>query len=154
VSFTLAQAILQIRPDMSGVRSGVIGGAKKAGEEAGALTGSSFGQRFGEKAKSSVGGHLKDLAKLSAGALVPLGLAAAVGQIAKIGMAYEDNLNIFQSVSKATGAQMGQVAAKARQLGADVKLPGVSAAGAAEAMTELAKSGCRCSSRWTPRGAR
>lgn len=93
----------------------------------------------------AVGGRMDTVGRkasfLARGTVFAGGAAAAVGQIAKIGMAYEDNLNILQSVTGASAAQMAQVSAKARQLGADVKLPGVSAAGAAEAMTELAKSG-------------
>lgn len=93
------------------------------------------------KGTSGIGASLKSNLKLAAGAFIPLGIAGAVGEIAKIGIQYEDNLNIFQSVTKATGAEMGKVAAKARQLGSDVNLPGVSAAGAAAAMTELGKAG-------------
>jgi TP901 family phage tail tape measure protein len=113
----------------------------KDSETSGGKAGESYGGAFGKKSKSGILSSLKDTGKMAAGFLVPTGIAAAVGEIAKIGMAYEDNLNIFQSVTKATGSQMDAVAAKARALGADVKLPGVSAAGAAEAMTELAKSG-------------
>jgi TP901 family phage tail tape measure protein len=111
----------------------------------GGKAGAGYGNAFGKKSKSSILSSLKDTGKMAAGFLVPAGIAGAVGEIAKIGMQYEDNLNIFQSVSKATGAQMDAVAAKARALGADVKLPGVSAAGAAEAMTELAKAGLNVS---------
>lgn len=106
----------------------------------GGKAGKGFAKGFG-KGSSGIVGAIKSNIGAAAGVFVPLGLAAAVGEIGKIGMAYEDNLNIFKSVSSATGAQMDQVAAKARALGADVKLPGVSAAGAASAMTELAKAG-------------
>jgi TP901 family phage tail tape measure protein len=111
-----------------------------AGGNAGGAAGGSFATGFSKKT-SKIGEGLKSNLKLAAGVFVPLGLAGAVGEIAKIGIAYQDNLNIFKVVSKATGAQMDTVAQKARQLGADVQLPGVSAAGAAEAMTELAKAG-------------
>ena len=111
-----------------------------AGGQAGAAAGRGFGDSFG-KGSSKAFGFLKQNLALAAGVFVPLGLAAAVGSIAKIGIAYEDNLNIFKTVSKATGAQMDAVADKARALGADITLPGVSAAGAAAAMTELAKAG-------------
>jgi TP901 family phage tail tape measure protein len=111
-----------------------------AGAKAGQGAGSQFATGFGKGSsglKSIIGSNLK----LAAGVFVPIGLGAAVASIGKIGIAYEDNLNIFKFVSKATGDQMTAVAAKARALGADVKLPGVSAAGAAAAMTELAKAG-------------
>ncbi len=113
--------------------------AQKRMFEGGQGAGGQFTKGF-EKGSSGLVASLKSNLKLAAGVFVPLGLAAAVGEIGKIGMAYEDNLNIFKVVSQATGAQMAAVADKARQLGADVQLPGVSAAGAAAAMTELAKA--------------
>jgi TP901 family phage tail tape measure protein len=111
-----------------------------SGAAAGGKAGSGFSSSF-SKGSSGIAGSIKKNLGLAAGVFVPLGLAAAVGSIAKIGIEYENNLNIFKSVSGATAAQMGIVADKARALGADVKLPGVSAAGAAAAMTELAKAG-------------
>lgn len=54
---------------------------------------------------------------------------------------YEQSLAVFQSVSGATRQEMEQVSAKAKQLGNDITLPGVSASDAANAMTELAKAG-------------
>lgn len=112
----------------------------RAGQQAGGVAGERFSTGFGKSSRKSID-LIKSNLKLAAGVFVPLGLAGAVGEIAKIGIAYEDNLNIFKTVSKATGKQMDEVANKARALGADVNLPGVSAAGAAAAMTELAKAG-------------
>jgi TP901 family phage tail tape measure protein len=114
--------------------------AQKRMLEGGTAAGGSFADGFG-KGSSRIMDSLKNNLKMAAGVFVPLGLGAAVAEIGQIGMAYEDNLNIFKSVSKATAAEMSTVADKARQLGADVQLPGVSAAGAAAAMTELAKAG-------------
>jgi TP901 family phage tail tape measure protein len=114
--------------------------AQKQALGMGTKSGQNYSKGF-KKGSSDLVGSIKKNLGLAAGVFVPIGLAAAVGSIAKIGIAYENNLNIFKVVSKATGDQMAQVAEKARQLGADVKLPGVSAAGAAAAMTELAKAG-------------
>jgi TP901 family phage tail tape measure protein len=111
-----------------------------AGGKAGSKAGDSFSSGFGKGSKK-LAGAIKSNLGLAVGVFVPLGLAAAIGEIGKIGIAYQDNLNIFQTVTGATGKQMDAVAAKARTLGADVKLPGVSAAGAAAAMTELGKAG-------------
>lgn len=61
--------------------------------------------------------------------------------IADLGRKTEQSLNTFQAVTKATGAEMEAVSAKATELGNDISLPGVSAVTASEAMTELAKSG-------------
>lgn len=114
--------------------------AEKAAIDGGTRSGKGFAGGF-TKGTGRLADLVKSNLKLAAGVFVPLGLGAAVAQIGKIGIAYEDNLNIFKVVTKATGAQMDAVAEKARQLGADVTLPGVSAAGAASAMTELAKAG-------------
>jgi TP901 family phage tail tape measure protein len=70
--------------------------------------------------------------------------AAAVALFAKSLQSFaqfEAQLNTFQVVAGATAEQMERVSAAAVQLGADVRLPSVSAADAAEAMTELAKAG-------------
>ena len=73
--------------------------------------------------------------------------AAAAGAVAfaafavKSAAAYEQSLNIMKSVSGATAEQMAAVAAKARELGKDISLPGVSSKDAALAMVELSKAG-------------
>jgi TP901 family phage tail tape measure protein len=164
---TLAEAALLVIPDFSRATQGAVKAGESAGtqyaqgfkrgsdgklrdahgkfvndsEVAGGKSGAALAKGHVASARKGILGGLKDIAKVSAGFLIPAGIGAAVSEIAKIGMAYEDNLNVFKAITKATGAQMDQVGAKARALGADVKLPGVSAAGAAEAMTELAKSG-------------
>jgi len=73
---------------------------------------------------------------------------AAVGALGALGIAaldaagdYEKSLNVFQAVSSANKEQMDEVGKAAKRLGADVKLPGTSAADAAIAMTALAKGG-------------
>jgi TP901 family phage tail tape measure protein len=107
------------------------------GRKAGAGFGKSFSDTGGgviRKGFTKLKGELGPL-------LIPIGIGGAIAAIGKIGIEYENNLNIFQAVTKATGGQMDIVAAKARALGADVQLPGVSAAGAAAAMTELSKAG-------------
>jgi len=100
------------------------------GGKAGAAGGKAAGTAFGLNFKRSMGGYMTGAA-----------LAGTVMAVGKIGMEYEDSINIFQGVTKANVAQLQRVQKTARDLGADVKLPGVSAAGAAKAMTELAKSG-------------
>jgi TP901 family phage tail tape measure protein len=76
-------------------------------------------------------------------ALKVAGVATLALGAASIKMAgdYEQGLAIFKSVSGATAEQMALVSEKARQLGKDASLPGISAADAAGAMTELAKAG-------------
>lgn len=77
------------------------------------------------------------------GTLLAIGAAAAATAVASVHMAadFQQSLNILQSVSGATSGQLAQLAAKARELGNDVTLPGISAKDAAAAMTELAKAG-------------
>ncbi len=65
---------------------------------------------------------------------------AAIGAV-KSAATLEQELNVFQQVSGATAAQMQQVREQARALGADIRLPAVSSADAAQTMTELAKAG-------------
>ncbi|MFA5172589.1 MAG: phage tail tape measure protein [Sulfuriferula sp.] len=77
------------------------------------------------------------------GGLLAAAAAATVAAGASIKMAgdFQQSLNILKSVTGATAAEMAQLSEKARQLGNDVSLPGISAKDAAAAMTELGKAG-------------
>lgn len=107
-----------------------------------------------EKAASRFGlglGGVRKLAGLTTSALVKLtkvgflGLAGAAAVAAygvyKVGSAYQDSVNTFQAVTRASTSQMARMSATARLLGQDMTLPATSAADAASAMTELAKGG-------------
>jgi len=54
---------------------------------------------------------------------------------------FERELNVFQVTARATADEMERVREESRALGRDISLPGVSAADAAQSMTELAKAG-------------
>ena len=54
---------------------------------------------------------------------------------------FQQGMSVFQQISGATADEMTRVQAKAKDLGNDIRLPGVSAKTAADAMTELAKAG-------------
>lgn len=54
---------------------------------------------------------------------------------------FEQELNVFQATTAATADQMARVAKVAHELGADITLPAVSAADAAQAMSQLARAG-------------
>jgi phage-related protein len=114
--------------------------AQKRMLEAGGASGKGFGESFTREGGGTIRGFQSLKADLGP-LLVPAGVGAAVLAIGKIGIEYENNLNTLKAVTNATGAEMAKVSEKARQLGADVNLPGVSAAGAAKAMTELSKAG-------------
>lgn len=76
---------------------------------------------------------------LSASVTAPLLLAA------KAGLSYagdfEQSMAVFKVTSTATADEMAKVGKAARDLGADVTLPGTSATDAAHAMLELSKAG-------------
>ncbi|GGX36771.1 phage tail tape measure protein [Streptomyces noursei] len=69
------------------------------------------------------------------------GIVAGLAEIAKEGNEYQRAINKWGAVTGASGVEMVQAAAKARELGADLQIPGTSAAKAADAMLELAKAG-------------
>lgn len=69
------------------------------------------------------------------------GIVAGLAEIAKEGNEYQKAINKWGAVTNASGLEMVQAAAKARELGADLKIPGTSAAKAADSMLELAKAG-------------
>ncbi|MFD3511938.1 phage tail tape measure protein [Streptomyces sp. NPDC058657] len=75
------------------------------------------------------------------GLVVGGGIVAGLAEIAKEGNEYQRAINKWGAVTGASGQEMVQAAAKARQLGADLNIPGTSAAKAADAMLELAKAG-------------
>lgn len=68
-----------------------------------------------------------------------LAFGAAAASTVKIGVNYQNQLNMMQAVTHSSGEEMAQVAKKARDLGNDLTLPATSAGDAAQAMTELAK---------------
>ncbi|MFI6368712.1 phage tail tape measure protein [Nocardia sp. NPDC050630] len=70
-----------------------------------------------------------------------LGGAAAFKAVIDVGNEFTTSLNTLKAVSGATADQMTKVSEKAKQLGADITLPGTSANDAASAMSELAKGG-------------
>lgn len=70
--------------------------------------------------------------------------AAAIVSFAKslqLFASFQTEIATFGAVTGATADELERVAATARQLGADVRLPGVSAGDAAEAMSQLARAG-------------
>ncbi|WP_154673996.1 phage tail tape measure protein [Nakamurella lactea] len=74
-------------------------------------------------------------------AVAIVGIGAAIKSTAKAGMDFQSQLNTLGAVSGASATQMKKVGDQARALGADIEIPGASAATAAQAMTELAKGG-------------
>lgn len=90
---------------------------------------------------TTLGERLKSRAQFIGLTAGILSVGAAVKGVFTLGLNFTQQLNDLQAVTQATGDQMTQVSAKARQLGNDVQIPATSAADAAEAMTELAKGG-------------
>jgi TP901 family phage tail tape measure protein len=91
------------------------------------------------KITSFAGGAAKTGALLSAGLTAPL---AAVGKFAADQLIpYQQAMDLLQVNTKASTAEMATFAAKAKELGADVRLPATSAGDAAQAMLALSKAG-------------
>lgn len=78
-------------------------------------------------------------AELTATFTLPLGIAGR--QALNLTENYDRAMGVLRETSGATAEEMGLLQQKAKELGADLTLPGTSAADAAEAMLELAKSG-------------
>lgn len=108
----------------------------------------SFGKANAAAGKST--DNFSSKLKISSADLLSYGKSAALAGAALVvlyaknllesGIKYESALNKFQAATKATDDQMKLAAAKAKELGKDLKLPATSAGDAALAMTELAKS--------------
>lgn len=89
---------------------------------------------------NTIGGGLQSaglVATSIATAPVVAGFYAAI----KAGSEYEQSMNMLQAVTSATAEEMQRADELAIKLGNDIRLPGVSAKDAAEAMTELGKAG-------------
>ena len=115
-----------------------VGAGKKGFEDferAGEKTALSLREKF-----SKIGDGMKSVGRtLSAALTLPL---VGIGtQVTRIGVQYEQAMNILQATTKATSAEMAKAATVARQLGADNTLAKTSALNAAQAMNELAKGG-------------
>lgn len=70
-----------------------------------------------------------------------IGAVAAAGAAVKMAGDFQQTLSVLRYNSGATSEQFALLSAKARELGRDAALPGISAADAASAMNELAKAG-------------
>ncbi|MCW2899695.1 MAG: Bacteriophage tape measure protein, partial [Streptosporangiaceae bacterium] len=82
-------------------------------------------------------GSVKHLGALLAGGAILYGLH----DIIHAGNEYNDSMNKFLEVTRASGAQMQAAGREAQALGSDMKLPSANASEAANAMVDLAKAG-------------
>lgn len=71
------------------------------------------------------------------------GLLMGLHDMVEAGNEYQRGMATFGAVTGASASQMQRASATAKALGADMELPTATAAGAAEAMVELAKAGFR-----------
>lgn len=95
--------------------------------------------RHAREETSRLRDSMKSLAALGAG----VGLTLGAAEVVKEGNELTQAMNAFGATTGATQMQMQRAAATADQLGNDLRLPGATAADAAEAMVELAKAGFR-----------
>ena len=115
---------VEVTADTSGMKKKISRDAEAAGTSAGASLGKKMGMGIAAGA-----------------AVVGAGAVAATAAVVNLGRSYEDNMLQVQAVTGATAQQMEMASKAAKDLGNDVTLPGVSAAGAADAMLQLAKAG-------------
>lgn len=109
-------------------------------------TGKALGDNLDASTKAATDRVASRFATVGSAIKTGLGIGAVaigVAGVASVKMAgdFEQAMNILGSVSGATGAQLAALSEKARELGKDASLPGVSAKDAALAMSELAKAG-------------
>lgn len=122
VGNAIADAFVKVRPDTRGFKTETAVGVRSA------LSGLGAGRTAAAVGLGAIGGT----------ALV---VAAALGTSALEAAKLEQALNVLQATAELTDAQMEQAGAQARELGADLTLPGVSATDAAEALLSLSKAG-------------
>ncbi len=126
MAVNLGSAYGKVELDISGLVNGVSNGVKSI-------------EQLKSKV-STVGQSMQQLGGIMTAAFtVPLAL---VGKSALSTFEeYEKAMNILGAVSGATSEEMKKLSQLAKDLGADLTLPGTSAADAAQAMAELAKAG-------------
>ncbi len=95
-----------------------------------------LGQLTGQMQQTASGARSLGIA-ITAGITLPI--IGALTYITSVGSKSSQTLNQFQGVSRATAQEMELVRKKARELGADLTLPGTSSKDAALAMLELNK---------------
>lgn len=81
------------------------------------------------------------LALTSSGFFAGAGIGAAFVDTISKAADFQEQMNVLQVVTKATGSEMAALSERARELGNDITIPGASATDAAAAMLELAKGG-------------
>ena len=151
---SVGTAWLQLKPSMKGIASNIhkeLGnGADKAADDASKSIDSklaSSAKKTGSKIASSIGDALKQAASTGVKAFAILGTATAtsLGAFLKSSVQtaneFNDSLSELGYVSGATADEMQRLSKQAQELGSDIQLPGATASGAAQAMTELAKAG-------------
>jgi len=101
-----------------------------------------------EDLKRASGGMMSSLVPMGRQLLVTtglftgaLGLGGAITSVINTGNTFTDTMNRMQGILGSSGAEIGQLNAKARELGRDFTLPATSANDAALAMLELTKAG-------------
>lgn len=116
---TAANLVVEVGADISGAMGGL----------------TSVGARLTSFGSSAVATG----SMLTAGLTLPI---VGVGVAAVTAAAdFQTNMNLLQSVTQATDEDMQRLSSAAMELGADITLPGTSAADAGEAMLELSKAG-------------
>lgn len=130
-------AYVSVLPSTRGFGANLTRGLSGEVTRAGTTQGRAYGQSFQRSSSSFFRGV--------AGGFFGFGLFQAVRglghEILGLGIDYQNALNTFQAVTRASTKEMGQARAEAIRLGNDLTLPATSAADAANAMTELAKGG-------------
>ena len=142
MSVSIADLQAMIGADLSGLEKGIKEAQAKLAALGNGVPAKGL-DSFVDRARKSLSDFGASAAKV--GTQISIGFALPLTVLAKkiydTGKEYEQAMNVFQVATKATSAEMAKAAALAEALGNDIKLPGVSAADAAIAMTELGKAG-------------
>jgi len=129
----LGSAYGKVTLDSSGVSSGVATAKKSMVElhQAGLILGNGL---------MNIGDGMKAMGQQMT-LMFTLPIAALGAKSFQVMKDFDKSLNVLKAVAGATNDEMERMTKLARQLGADLTLPGTSAADAAAAMAELAKAG-------------
>ena len=128
----IAEAFVRLRPDVSTFRAESQAGVAGALAGGGGLAGA-FG-KVGPAAIAATAGVLGFTAATQAAAVAAREIVGGAAE-------FEQNMDVLQVVTQSTGENMERISNLAKDLGADLELPGTSANDAATALLELSKAG-------------
>lgn len=126
----IAEAFVRVRPDTSTFRAEATAGIQSGLAGAGAAVAPALGKNL-----LLAGGAIAGVTTAT------MALQVAIDEVVFGTGRFEQNLDVLAATADASSSEIQQVSDLAKELGADITLPGISAGDAAQTITTLSKAG-------------